>query len=100
MTTQRTQARGEATVEVEITSTRLPQGYETYQGILTTDHAQSSYGLPVLLIGAARQPVGPAEVRRVYTIEAPLSHERAVIEAARRAGYVIDQAPDTMGEAI
>lgn len=79
-----------ATVEVEVDDPRHPQGWSTYQGIFTTEHAMSSYGLPVLLIGAAGRAVGPAEVRRIYTIGAPrTADERTVIDAARRAGYLI-----------
>lgn len=58
--------------------------------VLTTEHAQSSYGLPVLLIGG--QVYGPADLPGLIVTadrypERPSDDEQALLRAAIRAGY-------------
>jgi hypothetical protein len=58
-------------------------------GVLTTDHAASSYGQPVLVIdgrayGAAEAP--PCSTQPMFEHSA---EEQEAVEAARRAGYTV-----------
>lgn len=65
-------------------------------GTLTTDHAASSRGLPVLVVGVNGTAFGVAEVGELTVAVYPsLGHTRltagqiALIEAARSAGYSV-----------
>lgn len=69
-------------------------GDDPIEGVLTTDHPSSSYGLPVAVLGG--QPYGPAELEGAcLTVsatheEGALSEDaRALYDAAVRVGYRI-----------
>lgn len=64
------------------------------EGVLTTDHAASSRGLPVVV--HAGQALGPAEVGELtVSVYSSLGHavitaeQLALVQAARSAGYVV-----------
>jgi hypothetical protein len=65
---------------------------EQRHGVLTTEHAASSYGLPVV-VGEDGQVYGPAEVPEINDLHCELSDEAAeLIAAARSAGYRVASA--------
>lgn len=69
---------------------QLPGDEHIHTGRLTTRHAASSYGLPVLVDARTEEPLGNAEVAQVLVISADLA--RPWVEAARRAGYRVEAA--------
>ena len=90
----------ETTIEVV-----LEQDDQARRGILTTDHAASSYGLPVLVIDGtplgSRDATGTVYAEVVMTKPGDpgtehdsgprpaLAWQLAIITAARRAGYMV-----------
>ena len=62
-------------------------GEEMKPGVLTTEHAASSYGLPILLLDG--KPHGPGDLPGAVLTIPDASPE--VIRAARRAGWRIKE---------
>jgi hypothetical protein len=64
---------------------------------LTTEHAASSYGIPVLLLSNG-DTAGPAEAPVIEVAEIVRTDEgRKVIAAARSAGFIIAHRPTREG---
>ena len=90
-------------IQMPTTNVNLRSLLDAYEdATLTTDHAASSHGLPVV-VRADGQALGPAEVASVeamtyvstddeagHDIQRPLTQsESALLEGARRAGYPV-----------
>lgn len=54
-----------------------------YSGVLTTEHAASSYGQPILLVDG--QPYGPGDLPG--TVMIPAGTDPTIVHAAKRAGW-------------
>lgn len=64
-------------------------------GVLTTEHAASSHGIPVV-VGEDGTAYGPAEIMAALKVDEPQDLEAdqvKVLKAARRAGYTLDWTP-------
>jgi hypothetical protein len=61
-----------------------------HQGHVTTEHASSSYGMPVL-IDREGQPLGPAEIGAILAFPDPTEGQRSLLDDARTAGYRVDR---------
>jgi len=82
------------------TGDHLAGTFREHRGVLTTQHAASSYGQPVLVEDGG-DPIGPAEAQAVLLYQPPYARrwadmedaqqaaQQAAVEAARRAGYQI-----------
>lgn len=83
-----------ATVRLLLPALPGEQYARDVKGILTTDHATSSHGLPVLLIDG--QPYGPGDLPDTaemwFSGDTPITvaDQMAAYDAARRAGYDIE----------
>jgi hypothetical protein len=82
---------GQLTDEGEIAMSGIKVSTQFGGGFLTNEHAASSYGLPVVILGCDGSAVGPAEAGVVDTPcwDETQTEELALCEAARRAGYRI-----------
>jgi hypothetical protein len=62
--------------------------YRIYGGRLATEHAASSYGLPVLVTSEG-EALGPADIEHIVIPPHPTDEERAILRGAIEAGYLV-----------
>lgn len=81
----------------DIFAANNPPAHKTYRGILSTSHARSSYGMPVLLVDGSiveprAMPVG-AELRALDAVvevnHVATAEELEMLRGARVAGYPV-----------
>lgn len=61
----------------------------TIPGQLTTDHAASSYGLPVAVADRNGAPYGPAECRLILLTPPESADDVQIVEAAAWVGFEV-----------